>query len=148
MFNYKRKEIPADLPIADIAAMIIADLIAIKYDPETDTVFPERIRYAAEVYPRHDTINITVYGLTDAELADPEERPSDDSPHPIDYPAIVDIVANTYGGGSPENPGDGRFLTHVTTLSESEQHRDAARIGQVTEHPHHVPPWLIDKSDH
>lgn len=122
----------ADLSLAEIAAMIIAELAAIKYDPDTDTVFPARIRYAADVDPRHDTITVAVFGLTDDEIANPDDRPNDDSPTPNDYAAIVEIVGTEYGWGDIDDAANRRFRVRATTLPESEQRAAQHRIGTVS----------------
>jgi hypothetical protein len=129
--------------LAEIAALIMADLITISADPDPDSVFPRWVHYAADVYPRHDTIHISVYGFADVELAHPYDHPADRSPAPIDYPEIVDTFATRYGWTSGD-PNDRRFVLHVTTHPGTDRdEQDEDRIGTVTTHPHIVPPWLL-----
>lgn len=132
--HYGDRAVDTDwLSVTEIAALIVADLITISADPDLESVFPDRIHYAAHVYPRHETIQLDVYGLTDAELADPYQSPAD---------GIIDTVASRYGWTSAD-PDDRRFLMHVTTLDETRQHASAAEVGTVAAYPHHVPPWLL-----
>lgn len=132
-----------NLAVGEIAALIVADLINISTDPDPEVAFPARIRYAAEAYPRHDTIRIMVHGLTNAELDRPFDTPADGSPCPIDYPEIIEVVANAYGWSNPGDPDDRRFLVRVVTLTEDEQTHDDDRLGEVRVYPHSVPPWLM-----
>lgn len=139
------------LTLGEIGALIMADLIRIVIDDDPDaahlldpdTYFPARIRFAAEVYPRHDTIRIMVHGLTDTELDHPFDTPADGSPCPIDYPEIIGVVADAYGWTNLDDPDDRRFLVRVTTLTEDEQTRDDDRPGEVRVYTHSVPPWLM-----
>jgi hypothetical protein len=132
-----------NLAMGEIGALIVADLINISTDPDPEVAFPARIRYAAEVYPRHDTIRIMVYGLTDTELDHPYDTPTDGSPCPVDYAEIIEVVANAYGWTNHGDPHDRRFLVHVNTLGEDEQTREDYRVGEVMVYPHRVPAWLM-----
>lgn len=129
--------------MADLISIAVHDEPDAAHLLDPDTYIPMRIRFAAEVYPRHDTIRIMVHGLADTELDHPYATPSDDSPCPFEYPEIVETVANAYGWTNPGDPDDRRFLMRVVTLTEDEQARDEDRVGEVRMYPHSVPPWLM-----
>lgn len=118
----------AELALPEVAVLITAELIAIGADPDPDTVFPARLRYAATVCPHLGVIEIAVYGLTDAELATPYTAPAD-APCPAAVPEIIGTVADHY---SPDNPAR-RFTVAVSTMDEATQRRQAVFIGGV--HP-------------
>jgi hypothetical protein len=116
------------LALPEVAVLITAELVAISADPDPETVFPARLRYATTVCPHLGVIEIAVYGLTDAELAAPYTAPAD-APCPASFAEIIGTVADHY---SPDNPGR-RFTVTVSTLDEATQRRLAVSIGGV--HP-------------
>lgn len=87
----------AELVLPELAVLIMADLVHAGTDP--DDPVPARIRYAADVFPAGDLIHFWVYGLTDAELNAPFDPPAEAGPCPVDYPEIIDSVAQVSTAG-------------------------------------------------
>lgn len=137
----------AALTVPEVAALIMSDLIMISADPDPDTVFPARIRFAADVFPADNLIHIWVFGLTDAELAAPYASPDDGAPCPVDYDEIIaDTVATDYGWNNPHDPGDRRFRLQVSTMDEDRQATAAHRIGTTVTTGGHAPAdpaWIV-----
>jgi hypothetical protein len=121
----------ADLVLPEVAALIMARLIMISADPDPETVFPARIRFAADVFPADNLIHIRVLGVTDAELAAPYAIPDDGAPCPVDYAEVIDTVADDYGWNNLDDPHDRRFRLHVSIVDESDQEWLDSKVGTV-----------------
>lgn len=116
----------------DLAKLIIDHLATISADQDSDTVFPARIRYAAEVQSDLRLIHIRVYGLTDDELARPYDEPADGAPCPADFDEIIATAADGRCGCVHSQPAGNRFYLLMSTLDESQQHALADQVGTVT----------------
>ncbi|MCK2243684.1 MULTISPECIES: hypothetical protein [unclassified Crossiella] len=130
--------------LREAATLILAELITIS-DSEPAAVLPARIRFAAKVNTSPNVICIQVFGLSDAELAYPYQRP-EDAPSPIDITTIVYAVADA---GNPCNPASGkeRFDVQVFFPNEGDQHRLAGFIGTVTTDSQPAPPPRPDPTE-
>ncbi|MCO1575197.1 hypothetical protein M8C13_05415 [Crossiella sp. SN42] len=115
--------------LTEAATLILAELITIS-DGGPGAVLPARLRFAAEVYPRANVVCIQVFGLRDAELASPDQRP-EDAPSPTDIAGIVRAVADAASPCDPE-PGKKRFEVRVFLPSEADQRQLSGFIGTVT----------------
>jgi hypothetical protein len=129
----------ANLVLPEVAVLIMARLIMISVDPDPETVFPARIRFAADVFPADNLIHIRVFGVTDAELAAPYAIPDDGAPCPVDYAEVIDTVADDYGWVNLDDPADRRFRLHVSIVEEADREWCESRVGAVAVAQGHAP---------